>query len=176
MARLAAIATAAVGLEWVRVLVERSAGPVPAVAAGGLALSLLALGWRPQALGLSRSQLHLRVLGGLALAAVMLLPAAVRWQGAPLLPPPLALSAIAISVGEELAFRGALFAALESLWGSLPAVLGSALLFAAGHLWSHPPAFLLVVLLLGILLGTWRWAARDLVAPIVGHSLADLAL
>ncbi len=176
MARLAAIAVAAVSLEWVRALVERSAGPVPTIAVGGLALSLVALGWRPAALGLGRSQLALRILGGLALAGVLLLPAAVRWQGAPLLPPPLALSAIAISLGEELAFRGALFGALEAVWGPVAAVVGSSLLFAAGHLLSHPPKFVLVVLAVGILLGLWRWAARDLVGPIIGHSLADLAL
>lgn len=176
MGRVAAIAFAALAVEWTRALVERSAGPVPAIALGGLALSLLAVGWRPRSLGLSRSQIPLRMLGGLALAAVLLLPAAVRWQGAPVLPPPLAISALAISLGEELAFRGALFAALEGVWGSAAAVIGSAVLFAAGHLLSHPPRFLLVVLLVGLLLGLWRWAARDLVAPIIGHSIADLAL
>ena len=28
----------------------------------------------------------------------------------------------------------------------------------------------------GLLLGTWRWACRDLVGPILGHVIADLAL
>jgi hypothetical protein len=41
---------------------------------------------------------------------------------------------------------------------------------------SHPPDFLVPVAAAGVLLGTWRWACRDLVAPIVGHCIADLAL
>ena len=28
----------------------------------------------------------------------------------------------------------------------------------------------------GLLLGLWRWACKDLVAPIIGHVIADLAL
>jgi hypothetical protein len=28
----------------------------------------------------------------------------------------------------------------------------------------------------GIVLGIWRWALRDLLGPIVGHVLTDLAL
>jgi membrane protease YdiL (CAAX protease family) len=176
MARLALVAALVVSIEWVRALAERATGPTPTIALGGLALCLCAAGWRPQALGLSRRNLGLKLLGGLAIAAVLLLPAAVRWQGAPLLPAPLAISAIAISIGEEVAFRGALFAALEAAWGPLAAVLGSALAFAAGHLLSHPPLFLLAVLGAGLVLGAWRWAARDLVGPIVGHAIADLAL
>jgi len=174
--RLAVVVPLVVVLEWGRVLLERATGPVPAIALGGLALGLCAIGWKPEALGLSRQHLWLKLFGGLAIAAVLLLPAAVRWQGAPLLPAPLAVSAIAISVGEELAFRGALYAALETVWGPLAAVLGSALVFTAGHVLSHPPLFLLAVLAAGLVLGTWRWAAHDLVGPIVGHALADLAL
>ena len=176
MVRLAVVAFLAISVEWVRALAERASGPVPAIALGGLALGLLAAGWRPEALGLSRGHLGLKLLGGLALAAVLLLPAAVRWQGAPVLPAPMAISAVVIAAGEELAFRGALFAALEAAWGSPAAVVGSALAFAAGHLLSHPPLFLLAVLAAGLVLGAWRWAARDLVGPIVGHAIADLAL
>jgi membrane protease YdiL (CAAX protease family) len=174
--RLGVIAFLVIGVEWGRALAEKAGGPIPAIALGGLALGLCALGWRPEALGLSRRNLGLKLLAGLALAAVLLLPAAVRWQGAPVLPAPMALSAIVIAVGEELAFRGALYAALDAAWGPLAAILGSAVAFAAGHLLSHPPLFLLAVLAAGLLLGVWRWAARDLVGPIVGHALADLAL
>lgn len=176
MARTAVVATLVISIEWIRALAERATGPVPTIAVGGLALCLCAVGWRPEALGLSRKNLGFKLLGGLALAAVLLLPAAVRWQGAPVLPAPLAISAIAISIGEELAFRGALFAALEAAWGPVAAVIGSALAFAAGHLLSHPPLFLLAVLAAGLVLGAWRWAARDLIGPIIGHALADLAL
>jgi membrane protease YdiL (CAAX protease family) len=174
--RVALIAGLVVGVELVRAVAEKANGPIPAIALGGLALGLCAVGWRPEALGLSRRNLGLKLLAGLALAAVLLLPAAVRWQGASMLPAPMAISAIVIAVGEELAFRGALYAALEAAWGPLAAVLGSALAFAAGHLLSHPPLFLLAVLAAGLVLGAWRWAARDLVGPIVGHALADLAL
>jgi len=176
MVRVVVVSIIVLALEWSRALAERSYGAVPVIAIGGVALALVAVGWRPAQLGLSRSALLYKLLGGVAIAAVLLLPAAVRWQGAPVLPASLAVSAIVISVGEELAFRGALYAALDSLWGAPAAILGSALIFAAGHLLSHPPAFLLVVLLAGFLLGLWRWACRDLVAPIVGHALADLAL
>jgi len=176
MVRAAVVAFLVIGVEWIRAVAERAGGPIPAIALGGLALGLCALGWRPEALGLSRRGLGLKLLGGLALAAVLLLPAAVRWQGAPVLPAPMALSAIVIAVGEELAFRGALYAALEAAWGPLAAVLGSAAAFAAGHLLSHPPLFLLAVLAAGLVLGVWRLAARDLVGPMVGHALADLAL
>lgn len=176
MVRVAVVGFLAIGIEWIRAVAELAGGPIPAIALGGIALGLCALGWKPEALGLSRRQLGLRLLGGLALAAVLLLPAAVRWQGAPLLPPPMALSAIFIAAGEELAFRGALYAALEAAGGPLLAVLGSAAAFTAAHLLSHPPLFLLAVLAAGLLLGAWRWAARDLVGPLVGHALADVVL
>lgn len=176
MVRLAVLVVLVVSVEWGRAIAERSTGPIPTIALGGLALGLCAVGWRAEALGLTRAHLGLKLLGGLAIAAVLLLPAAVRWQGAPILPAPLAVSALAIAIGEELAFRGALFAALEAVWGPLAAVIGSSLVFAAGHLLSHPPMFLLAVLAAGLVLGTWRWAARDLVGPIVGHAIADLAL
>jgi membrane protease YdiL (CAAX protease family) len=116
------------------------------------------------------------VLGGLALAAVLLLPAAVRSSAVPLLPAGLAVAAVAVSVGEELAFRGALYAALDELGGAPVAILGSTVVWTAAHALSHPPAFLWAVAAAGLLLALWRWACKDLVAPIVGHVLADLAL
>jgi hypothetical protein len=50
------------------------------------------------------------------------------------------------------------------------------LLWTAAHAFSHPPAFLGAVAAAGLLLALWRWAGRDLVAPIIGHVIADLAL
>jgi len=176
MLRLAVLTPAVLGLEWGRALVERAGmSPVWPILLGG-ALCLVAVGWSPQALGLERSRLGLRLLGGLALGAVLLLPAAVRWQGAPVLPVPLAAAAIVISIGEEFAFRGALYAALDAVGGAPAAVVGSTVIFALGHVLTHPPGFLLAVLAAGLLLAGWRWACRDLVGPVIGHMLADLAL
>lgn len=175
--RAAALGALALGIEYARVL----AGGVPGLEAmallgGGLALCLLAIGRTPTELGLGRDRLPGRLLGGLALAVVLLLPAAVRWEGGPLLPPALAAAAVAVAVGEEIAFRGALFAALEEVGGPVLAVLGSTAVWTAAHALAHPPAFLPAVAAAGLLLGLWRWACRDLVGPLVGHVLADLAL
>ena len=54
--------------------------------------------------------------------------------------------------------------------------LGSSLVFTAGHVLSRPPEILLAVAAAGVLLAVWRWACGDLVAPIVAHCVADLAL
>jgi len=176
-ARAAGVAALALGLEWGRVLAARR--PELALASlvvGGAALGALGLGFSARELGLSRSQLGLRLVSGVAVAAVLLLPALARERPGPLLPPPFAVAAIAVSVGEEIAFRGALFAALDAWLGPAAAIVGSSLVFTAGHVLSHPPAFLLAVAAAGVLLATWRWACRDLVAPIVAHCVADLAL
>ena len=164
-------------VEWARALIQTQ--PRLAVAAlvlGGAALGVVAIGSPPDRLGLGTSRFGLRVLGGLALAAVLLLPAAVRASAVPMLPAGLALAAVAVSVGEELAFRGALYAALDELGGAPVAILGSTALWTAAHALSHPPAFLWAVAAAGLLLALWRWACRDLVAPIIGHAVADLAL
>jgi len=164
-------------VEWARALVATAPyAAVPALVMGGLALALTAWGWPAAKLGLGRSRLGLRILGGLALAAVLLLPAAARVSAIPLLPPALAAAAIAVSVGEEIAFRGALFTALEEAGGAPLAVVGSTALWTAAHALSHPPQFLLTVAAAGLLLALWRLACRDLVAPIIGHVIADLAL
>jgi membrane protease YdiL (CAAX protease family) len=92
------------------------------------------------------------------------------------LPAGLAAAAVAISVGEELAFRGALYAALDELGGAPLAIVGSTVLWTAAHALSHPPEFLGAVAAAGLLLALWRWACRDLVAPVIGHVIADLAL
>lgn len=163
--------------EWARTLV--GAAPfmaVPSLVLGGLALGIVAIGSTPEQLGLSRSGLGFRILGGLALGAVLLLPAAVRSTAVPLLPAGLAVAAVSVSIGEELAFRGALYAALEQVGGAPLAVAGSTVAWTAAHALSHPPAFLGAVAAAGLVLALWRWACRDLVGPIIGHVIADLAL
>ncbi len=165
------------GVEWARALVSTAPyAAVPALVLGGAALAVTAWGWPLPKLGLGTSRLGLRILGGFALAVVLLLPAAVRVSAIPILAPALAVAAIAVSVGEEIAFRGALFAALEEAGGAPLAVVGSTALWTAAHALSHPPAFLVAVAAAGLLLALWRLACRDLVAPIIGHVIADLAL
>jgi membrane protease YdiL (CAAX protease family) len=164
-------------IEWTRALVSTVPGlAVAAVVLGSTALALTVVGWPADRLGLGTSRLGLRILGGLALAAVLLLPAAARASAAPILPASLALVAVTISVAQELAFRGALYAALDEAGGAPLAIVGSTIAWTAAHAFSHPPAFLGAVAAAGLLLALWRWACRDLVAPIIGHVIADLAL
>jgi membrane protease YdiL (CAAX protease family) len=152
------------------------AAVVPAMLLGGGGLVLAAWGWPAERLGLGTSRLGLRLVGGLALAAVLLLPAAARVSAVPILPGALAIAAIAVSIGEEVAFRGALFAALEDVGGAPLAVIGSTLAWTAAHALSHPAEFLPAVAAAGLLLAMWRLVFRDLVGPIVAHVIADLAL
>ena len=164
-------------VEWSRALTQYE--PHMAVAAlvlGGAALALVAAGWPGERLGLGTSRLGFRILGGLALGAVLLLPAAVRSAAVPMLPAGFAVAAVAVSIGEELAFRGALYAALDELGGAPLAIIGSTALWTAAHALSHPPAFLGAVAAAGLLLALWRWACRDLVGPVIAHVVADLAL
>lgn len=164
-------------LEWTRALVSIVPGAaVPALLLGGAGLALAAWGWTPDRLGLGTSQLGWRIVGGFALAAVLLLPAAARVVAVPLLPAGLAMAAIAVSIGEEIAFRGALFAALEEVGGAPLAVIGSTVAWTAAHALSHPAEFLPAVAAAGLLLAIWRMAFKDLVAPMVAHAIADLAL
>jgi membrane protease YdiL (CAAX protease family) len=164
-------------VEWARVSIQSQPYmAIPALVIGGAALGLVALGTPADRLGLGSSRLGLRILGGLAIGAVLLLPGAVRSGAVPILPAGLAFAAIAVSVGEELAFRGALYAALDELGGAPLAIAGSTAVWTAAHLLSHPPVFLGAVAAAGLLLALWRWACRDLVAPIIGHVIADLAL
>ncbi|TMG10545.1 MAG: CPBP family intramembrane metalloprotease [Chloroflexi bacterium] len=164
-------------VEWTRALLAHDSRFIAAgLLLGGVALGLAALGWPATRLGLGRSRFAVRVIGGLALGAVLLLPAAARSGAVPLLPGGLAVVAIAVSIGEELAFRGALYAALDELGGAPLAVAGTTVLWTLAHALSHPPEFLGAVAAAGLLLGLWRWACKDLVAPIIGHVIADLAL
>lgn len=176
-ARAGVLAGYVMAVQLVRVLATEIPGAtVPALLLGGAALVLAAWGWPAARLGLGLSRLPTRVLGGLALAVVLLLPAAVRVSALPLLPVGLAVAAIAVSIGEEVAFRGALFAALEDAGGPSLAVIGTTALWTAAHALSHPLEFLVPVAAAGLLLGIWRMACRDLVGPIIAHVLADLSL
>jgi len=164
-------------VEWTRTIPIAGRGPAASVLIlGGVALLIAAIGWPLSSLGLGTSRFALRILGGLALGAVLLLPAAVRAGAVPVLPAGLAVAAIAISIGEEVAFRGALYAALEKLGGAPVAIVGSTAVWTVAHAFSHPPEFLGAVAGAGLLLALWRRACRDLVGPIIAHVLADLML
>ncbi|HSS60129.1 MAG TPA: CPBP family intramembrane glutamic endopeptidase [Candidatus Limnocylindrales bacterium] len=175
--RAALVGGYVLAVEWFRALAAQvPVWTVVALLLGGTALAVATVGWSPAQLGLGTSRFWLRILGGLALGAVLLLPAAARGGTAPLLPAGLAAAAVAVSIGEELAFRGALYAALDEIGGPPLAVAGSTLLWTLGHAFSHPLEFLGAVAAAGLLLALWRWACKDLVGPIVGHVIADLAL
>lgn len=177
MARAAGLAGLILGLEWARVLALRTPGQqVLTLLIGGVALLLIGVGRSPADLGLGRTRLAERLVGGLALAGVLLLPAAVRWGGGPPLGPALGVAAVAVSIGQEVAYRGALFLALREAAGPAVAIVGTTLLWTLAHALSHPPEFLPAVALAGLLLAAWRWAVNDLVGPIIGHVLADVAL
>jgi membrane protease YdiL (CAAX protease family) len=172
-----ALGTLVVGLEWSRAIVGQQPGlTLAALLIGGAALIATAFPFSGERLGLGTSKLGLRLLGGIALGAVLLLPAAVRPNAVPLIPAGLAAAAVVVSIGEELAFRGVLYVALEDIGGAPLAIVGSTLLWTLAHVLSHPPAFLGAVAAAGLLLALWRWACKDLVGPIVGHVIADLAL
>jgi membrane protease YdiL (CAAX protease family) len=176
-ARPAAIATVAIGIEWIRVLaMARPDQTSAALVLGGASLCALAIPFSRESLGLAGGRWALRVVGALALTAVLLLPAALRWHGGGPLTGFVAFGAIIVASGEELAFRGALYAALDEVGGPALAVAGSSLAFTAAHVISHPLEFLPAVAAAGLLLGLWRWACRDLVAPVIAHAAADLAL
>lgn len=175
--RAAVIASYILLVEWARALMSTAPhAATPVLVLGGLALMLAGAGWPADRLGLGRSHLRLRILGGFALAAVLLLPAAARASAAPVLPAFLVLPAVVVSIGEEIAFRGALYGALENLGGAPVAIIGSTALWTAAHALSHPPEFLFAVAAAGLLLALWRWACKDLVGPIIGHVIADIAL
>ncbi len=175
--RAAVLATYILLISWTRALASNVPyASVAVLVVGGIALMLAGLAVPFDRLGVGRSRLGSRILGGLALAVVLLIPAAARAGAAPILPAFLAVPAILVSIGEEIAFRGAIYAALDDLGGAPVAIVGSTALWTAAHALSHPPEFLFAVAAVGLLLALWRWACRDLVAPIVGHVIADLAL
>ncbi|HZQ49013.1 MAG TPA: CPBP family intramembrane glutamic endopeptidase [Candidatus Dormibacteraeota bacterium] len=175
--RAAVLAAYILLVEYARTLSEQIPyAVVPALAIGGAALALAAWGWPAERIGLGTTRLATRVVGGLALAVVLLIPTAARVGAMASLPLDVALAAVLVSVGEEIAFRGALFAALEDVGGGGLAVVGTTAIWTAAHALSHPPQFLFAVAAAGLLLGIWRMAFRDLVGPIIAHVIADLAL
>jgi membrane protease YdiL (CAAX protease family) len=79
---------------------------------------------------------------------------------------------------EELVFRGVLFDALQSQWGTWGTVAGTALLFGLGHLHGYPSGLVGACLaaLFGIALGALRLWTGGLALPIVAHMAADATI
>lgn len=132
-ARAAAIGVLALGLEWARAMAARQPETaLVCLVVGGVALGALGLGFAASQLGLSRSRLAFRLLGWLVLGALLLLPSAVRESPLPQIPAPFAVAAVAVSVGEEIAFRKRC---------SPPSRAGSGLVLPSwGAVWSSRPA------------------------------------
>jgi membrane protease YdiL (CAAX protease family) len=79
---------------------------------------------------------------------------------------------------EELVFRGVLFDAVQSQWGAVVAVIGTALLFGIGHVRGYPPGPLGAgfAAVFGLVLGAMRLWTGGLALPIVAHMGADATI
>jgi uncharacterized protein len=118
------------------------------------------------------------IVGGAALfAAVIVILAAAGWASFGGIDQPGAAlwgvgPAAAAAVGEEIVFRGAVFRILEEGWGTLAALIGSALLFGVMH-GANPGATAVstaaIALEGGVLLALAYVAARNLWFPIGVH-------
>jgi membrane protease YdiL (CAAX protease family) len=82
------------------------------------------------------------------------------------------LVALVAPLVEELAFRGVVMPVLGVRWGMWPAIVGSALIYAAYHFsfWLFAPT-----LVLGIALGWLAWTRRSLWPAILLHVLYNAA-
>src|SRR3989442_14891051 len=103
--RVGVIAAYVLLVEWSRALA--STAPHAATAAlflGGVALVLSGAGWPLDRLGIGRSRLAFRILGGGALAVGVFLPAPARPGLVPIPPPFLAFPAIVGSIGQGNGF------------------------------------------------------------------------
>jgi membrane protease YdiL (CAAX protease family) len=79
---------------------------------------------------------------------------------------------------EELVFRGVLFDALESKWGSWFTVAATSLLFGVAHAHGYPSGIIGVCMasLFGLVMGLLRLRTGGLVLPIAAHIVADATI
>lgn len=154
------------------------AASVPAAALFAAALLLLtrAAGWRP-------ARMRARD-AGLGIAGAALLLGAWLMGGAHLLldaPEHAAALAwwtplvVVVAVAEEMALRGALFAALLRWKGTPTAIAVSALLFGLIHVPLYGWQALPLDAAAGVVLGGLRVLSGGVAAPAVAHALTDLA-
>ena len=170
---------AAVGLRWA------AGGPIPAASLGAatlfaavLLLLTAAAGWRPHWDGHWRRSLALGVLGAALLVAGWLSAAPHLWPAggrpvASLLPWTAAV--VLVAVAEEVALRGALFAALRAWRGAGGALAVTTVAFALLHVPLYGWGALPLDLAAGLLFGGLRLISGGVTAPAVAHVLADLA-
>ncbi|MFW6334995.1 MAG: CPBP family intramembrane glutamic endopeptidase [Desulfosalsimonas sp.] len=84
----------------------------------------------------------------------------------------LAVGGLVSPFAEELFFRGALFGLLRR-WGALPAILGSALVFAAAHGGGGMPVIQAAG---GLVFALSYEAEKNILVPVVIHCSGNLAL
>ncbi len=82
------------------------------------------------------------------------------------------------AVLEELVFRGVLFDAVRSQWGTWGTLIGTAMLFGLGHLHGYPPGPIGACLatVFGFGAGALRFWTGGLLLPIVAHMGADATI
>jgi uncharacterized protein len=88
----------------------------------------------------------------------------------------LAFSALAVTaaVCEEFIYRGFVYAALQSITGSVPvAIVASSALFSLAHLYQGRKG-LVSTFILGVAFAISRWATGNLIAATVTHLVVDL--
>jgi NADH dehydrogenase len=153
------------------------------------ALSIRALPWRsllrpslgPVALGLGVGvgMLGVSVLLVPALAALapaFVAPAADVYAWADDPGPIHVVVLLAIIVGEDIAWRGAVTLLLAARFGPLPGALLSGLLFAAAHLFIGPPVLWLAALLAGAFWSAIALRTRSLVPVMIAHLFWDVGM
>ena len=143
---------------------------------GLLLLTSLTAAWyaglAPRDLGLSWGRLTLRLGGALVLTAVLTAPSLLHGVSASAAATALP-GALAVATIEELLFRGVLYTLWHSIAGTGGAAVLTSVAFATTHAFLYPPPLLLLGLIAGLLLASWRALANDLVAPIVAHAVVD---
>lgn len=81
-------------------------------------------------------------------------------------------------LGEELFFRGYIYSAIENKWGTLSAIVLSAILFAFPHSFQLGDYWqgVLLIGMLGIVTGALRWLSGGLKASIICHFFYNFLL
>ena len=77
------------------------------------------------------------------------------------------------AVAEEIFFRRLMYDALAR-WGTVVAILGSALAFAAIHVPTYGFIALPIDVAAGVLLGWQRWITGTVTVPAIAHVAANL--